>query len=164
MNLRDILHYNPETGEWTWIKGRPGVKVPQAGTLSKRWGYLQIQIDGKIYKAHRLAWVYMTGKWPKGDIDHINRNRADNRWANLREATRSQNNINAGQRKHNTSGLKGAFFRPDKKNRWQAKIGLNGKGVHLGYFLTKEEAHAAYLEAARKHYGEFANSPSDAVN
>lgn len=164
MNLKDFLHYDPETGHWAWLVSGRGTRSPRAGTVGK-WGYIVIQFNGKLYRAHRLAWFYMTGEWPKEDIDHINRIKDDNRWCNLREASRSQNNINSGMRKHNTSGLKGVFYRSDRPKKWQAKIGLNGRGKHLGYFNTKEEAHAAYLAAARANYGDFLpDSPTDAVN
>lgn len=157
MNLKDALHYDPETGHWTWLVrmgSRAGVGTI-AGTKD-RLGYIQIKFNGKLYKGHRLAWFYVTGEWPKEELDHINRNPSDNRWCNLREASRTQNNRNTGNRKHNTSGLRGAFFCPNRKKKWDARIGLNGKSVYLGSFNTKEEAHAAYLAAARANYGEFA--------
>ena len=158
--LRRLVNYDCQTGVFTWKARAENYATSQrfAGKKSgcpSKSGYLRMMVNGKLYYCHRLAWLYMTGRWPKADIDHINRNRSDNRWCNLREASRSQNNVNAGMRKNNTSGLKGAFFCQDKKKQWQAKIGLNGKGKHLGYFNTKEEAHAAYLAAARATYGEF---------
>lgn len=171
MNLRDFLHYNPETGEWIWlVKKGTRVRVGAKAGSPHKDGYIAIQIDGKKHLAHRLAWLYMTSLWPKHQIDHKNRNRADNRWSNLREANGSQNNANSKLNKNNKSGIKGVFWRQDH-NKWQAYINTGGKRIHLGCFLTKEEAHAAYSVAAREYFGEFANpavleseSPSDAVN
>lgn len=88
--LKSILHYDPETGILSWKVDRRRVKIGQiAGYLCL--GYVAIGIDGKLYKGHRLAWLYMTGEWPKDEIDHINRTKHDNRWVNLREATKEQN-------------------------------------------------------------------------
>ncbi|CAH0532169.1 Phage HNH homing endonuclease (ACLAME 27) [Ralstonia phage UAM5] len=101
--------------------------------------------------AHRLAWLYMTGKWPEQFIDHANMNKGDNRWGNLREANKSQNNANQPAR--TTSGLKGAYW-SNASMSWQAKINKR----YLGSYGTAEEAHAAYMEAARERFGEFARA------
>lgn len=153
--LHDLMRYDPETGHFTRLvkcgKERRGAI---AGTTNKN-GYCNIMIGGRLYRAHRLAWFYMTGEWPKGDVDHKNRDRLDNRWENLREATRSQNNANRpGGRPH---GLKGAFFYK-ARGRWMSKIDVNRKQIYLGYYDTAEEAHAAYMAAAVHYFGDFARA------
>lgn len=97
----------------------------------------------------------MTGEWPADMIDHKNRDRTDNRWENLREATRSQNNAN--RRASSTHGFKGATFNR-RQGRWMAQTKVNGKRVYLGYYDTPEEAHAAYVAAAERYFGEFARA------
>jgi len=157
--LTSILTYSPETGEFQWAAPRPKVKVGQkAGYLKKNKGYIYIEIDGKSYSAHRLAWFYVTGNMPIDQIDHINRNKSDNRFENLREATRGQNRANS--KSTNKHGLKGVRLLPWMKNAgkcWQAEITHNKKVIYLGCFATKEEAHLAYCDAARKLHGDFFN-------
>jgi len=146
--LRELLHYDPDTGVFTWIK-TAAHRVPAgtvAGALSNK-GYLRIQIDRKIYPAHRLAWLYVHGTWPRGFVDHINRNRVDNRISNLRDVNASQNVRNCGLRATNTSGYKGVSYWTERK-KWAAQIRLNGKNKLLGMFATPEEASAAYKKAA----------------
>ena len=145
--LRSELNYDPETGKFTWKK--------EAGTITGH-GYRYIRVNQKMMLAHRMAWLMFYGTEPDGLVDHINGNRLDNRIVNLRIATYSQNAANAKRHSRNTSGLKGASYMP-KKRKWQASITVQNKQTHLGTFATKDEAHAAYLEAARKHQGEFAN-------
>jgi len=124
-----------------------------AGTFS--YGYRQIMIDYRLYLAHRLAWLYQTGAWPPDQIDHIDCDKGNNRFANLRLATNSQNQQNRGVRSDNTSGHKGVcWHRRDRK--WSARIRHNGKTMHLGYFDTIEQASAAYASASLKYHGGFA--------
>ena len=151
--LRALLDYNPETGEFTWISGRRQGKRQgkRAGCADGR-GYLRIEIDGRHYRGHRLAWLHVFGKWPDGDLDHANGDRADNRISNLRSATRSQNAANMRRRRINTSGLKGVSFH---RGKWQARITKHGKARHLGSFPTAAHAHAAYCAAAREVHGAF---------
>lgn len=154
--LKKLLHYEPETGRWTWLVTK--TNSTPAGSLAgaKRLdNYIHIRIDGKFYYAHRLAWFYMTGEWPKAHIDHLDGNPSDNRWANLREATRSQNLANARKPKTNTSGFKGVFWH-NAGQRWCSQITAEGKHIHLGLFSSKEDAHKAYAEAAIRYHGEFA--------
>jgi hypothetical protein len=154
--LRRLLHYDPETGVFRW-KCQPcnRVKIGQeAGTGSN--GYSLIRISGKCFKAHRLAWLYMTGEWPKEFIDHINGVRSDNRFANLREATQAENKRNIGKLRNNTSGFKGVYFNK-LFNRWQARVMAAGKSIYLGSFMTPEEAHTAYCDGARRYHEEFAH-------
>ena len=140
--LIDILQYDPNTGEFRWkvdcsTKCRKGAI---AGSYTGH-GYRRIRIDKKEYRAHRLAWLYMTGNWPKDQLDHINGIRDDNCWTNLREASHSENAQNR----------KCAGVTLDKRhNKWQAKIGIGKKYKHIGLYTTKEEAHAAYLEAKKQ--------------
>lgn len=125
-----------------------------AGTLDSRM-YRHIRIDGRLYKAHRLVWLHATGTWPAAQIDHVNGNPGDNSFANLREATSSDNCHNCKRPCNNTSGFKGvSFYLPT--GRWVAKIQFDGRTRHLGYFDTPEAAHTAYCEAARELHGAFA--------
>jgi len=110
----------------------------------------------KRYLQHRLVWLYVHGRWPKDQIDHINGNRSDNRLCNLREATCSQNLMNARAHSHNTSGLKGAC--KHEPGYWSSVIRVNGKNKYLGRFKSPEEAHAVYASAAKKYFGEFARA------
>jgi hypothetical protein len=155
--LRELLIFVPETGLFYWKVDRPPVRAGVvAGGLNGR-GYIQICIDKHLYLAHRLAWLYMTGEWPPADIDHENLNRSDNRWTNLRDATRSQNGANQGIRSDNTSGFKGVFWCTTRK-RWLATLNIDGKQKTLGRFDTPEAAADAYAAAARKHFGEFSRT------
>lgn len=148
--LRDVLYYNPKTGEFHWLV-KPASRVHignRAGSRETERGYWVIGIAGKLYKAHRLAWLYVYGVFPK-HLDHINRNPTDNRIKNLREATKLQNSGNSKTRR---AGLKGAYWhKPDRK--WTSAVA----GKWLGNFNTEQEAHAAYCKAAKKVYGEFFN-------
>ena len=142
--LKEKLEYNPETGIFTWLINK------KIGYLDKD-GYLIITIKCKHYRAHRLAWLYMTGSWPVNQIDHIDRNRINNIFENLRDVTNTQNHWNEGYSKNNTSGYKGVYwYKPYKK--WKAQISVNGKHIHLGYFDIPEEAAKAYREAKEKYH------------
>lgn len=153
--LKSLVRYSPETGIFTRLVARSNrVKVGETVGRKNDQGYLTVNIDGFHYRLHRLAWFYVTGRWPVGDIDHINGDRSDNRWKNLREATRSQNmaNMNGGKGR---SGIKGVAWNSARK-LWQAQIVVNGKCIYLGLFSGKEDAAAARREAAFKHHGSFA--------
>ena len=142
--LKELLDYNPETGDFTWRKttgGRLGGTV--AGAIAKNAGYTQIRVDRRKYFAHRLAFLWMTGEWPEDMVDHINRNRADNRWCNLREANRSLNNLNNGAKGY-------CWIAKDKK--FMAKV----SGRYIGSFDTEHEARQAYLAAKRERMMEAA--------
>lgn len=156
--LRHLLSYDPESGLFTWKNPQSNrVNVGQvAGTVSGNSnGYVQISIDGKLYHSHRLAWLYMTGEWPADQIDHANRNRSDNRWSNLRAATRSQNAMNSFHA-NNTSGRKGVNWHK-KTGKWVAKISVDCKTHHLGYYNDIEDAAVAYKNIARILHGKFNN-------
>lgn len=129
------------------------MNVP-AGSIDAN-GYVGVGFRGRIYKAHRIAWLLVTGAWPASELDHINMCRRDNRWSNLRLATRSQNQRNSRRYKNNTSGHKGVSWHPQHK-QWYATIQINNKVVFLGLFTNKKKAGNAYRAAAKKYHGEFA--------
>jgi len=148
--LKSILNFNPETGVFTWLI-KPSAKVKEndiAGYFSKK-GYVRITINNECYPAHRLVWLYVHGYWPTNMIDHINHDKFDNRIANLREATASENGQN--QIKHhsrNKHGYLGVSFCNYHK-KYISQIVTNRKLKHLGLFDTPELAHSAYLKAKR---------------
>ncbi len=149
--LRSVLHYDQETGIFTWkVRTSNSVKVGDAAGCPNGAGYLQITVQSRLYLAHRLAWLHTHGEWPKEQLDHINRNRSDNRIANLREVTHKQNLQNAGKYSNNTSGYPGVSWNK-RISKWRARIKHNYKYIHLGYFTTIEEAIAA-RKAAEKLY------------
>lgn len=153
--LREVLDYDPETGVFKWkVAVARRVKIgDEAGNIKN--GYLEIECEGTRAYAHRLAWLWMTGKWPPQCIDHINLVRIDNRFSNLRLATFKDNAGNRLPNRNNKSGMKGIFYRADRR-KWAAHIYINGRSTHLGHFGTAEEARAAYKEAAERHFGSFA--------
>lgn len=157
--LRQHLQYVPETGEFWWLIRRHKRRLDrQAGTIVTVGKSPQtvraITIDGQRYYAHVLAWVWMTGHWPKTTIDHWDQDTLNNRWSNLRQATRSEQNMN---RRPARPGLTGASFHKPS-GLWQAYIKQGGKRTQLGYFKTAEEAHEAYRQAAIDRFGQFAHT------
>ena len=165
--VRAALEYDRETGVFTW-KHRPDMSPQWNGRWAdKRAGsvrtqrasggmrYETIAVNAKRYRAHRLAWLHVHGKWPEGELDHINRDGTDNRLCNLRPASRAENQANARPPRTNTIGLKGVRRH---RRRFVAQIGYGGRMHYLGIFATAEEAHEAYMNAAREHHGEFARS------
>jgi len=155
--LRELLSYDPDTGLFHWRrqKGRASAG-DKAGRFSFTHGYIDIGIDGCLYRAHRLAWLYIYGKWPT-EMDHINGVRNDNRLVNLRQCTVSENRSNRGASPRNTSGFKGVSKRAND-GKWIAQIKKNGKVTWLGSFDDPAEAHAAYCKAAKVIHGEFART------
>lgn len=152
---RHLFSYDPETGHIFRTKCRGGVRADiRAGTVTAN-GYRKITFMGRLYREHRLAWWLHYGRWPDGDIDHINGVRDDNRIANLREATRSQNMGNTGKRRTNKVGAKGVV---QVGNRFGAWITEGGNSRYLGLFATVKEASARYEAEAQKLFGEFAQS------
>lgn len=156
--LQELLHYDPETGVFTRLVATSNrVKVGDVAGFTDANGYTIIRVESRPYKAHRLAWLYMNGTWPTHDIDHIDTTRSNNTAVNLREATRSENNGNRSLNSNNKTGIKGVTFIP-RYNKYAARIRVKGRGKHLGYFTTKEEAAAAYATAAKEYFGEFART------
>lgn len=149
--LREIVSFDPDTGKFVYLT-RTAARVragDDAGWLNRTSGYRQISIDCRQYQAHRLAWLWMTGEWPGVEVDHRNGNRSDNCWSNLRLATHQGNAENRRRaRRGSTSGLLGV--RLVRSGRWNARICVNGRPMHLGTHDTPEAAHAAYVSAKRR--------------
>jgi hypothetical protein len=150
-DLRQLLHYNPDTGVFTWIaRAAKAVHVGDVAGSPDKFGYITIGVKKKIYKAHRLAWLYSYGAWPDGLIDHINGRKGDNRLCNLRVVDLSGNTQNIRRpNRRNKSGFLGVIW---FQNKWRASITINRKTYRIGDYATPEEAHQAYLEAKRKHH------------
>jgi hypothetical protein len=147
---RRLLHYDPDTGVLLRLisTSRNARAGDVAGSVGSK-GYLAVKLDGRRYQTHRIIWLWMKGEWPKADIDHINGDRTDNRWCNLREATNSQNQANRPRPANNRSGSKGISW-CKRNGKWEAGIKR-----HLGWFDTPGSAALAYAIAAEKYFGEF---------
>lgn len=149
--LKSLLSYDKETGGFVWIgsKNRKVKNGSLAGSIDSS-GHSQIKVEKRSYSAHRLAWLYVYGEWPKMQIDHINGNRTDNRIANLRDVSasiNSQNKRNATS-SNKSSGLLGTHWHR-AANKWAATIKTCGITKHIGLFESKEDAHKAYLHVKR---------------
>ena len=156
--VREFLEYDPPTGKFTWRK-RTSNRIAVGGVAGVKAanGYTYITLDNYKLLAHRVAWLYVYGEWPEGQIDHINRDRSDNRLSNLRLASMSENVCNGTLRSTNTSGFRGVSLDKRKtKKKWLAQIVKDGKQHGLGYYATKEEAYDAYRRAAIELHGKFA--------
>lgn len=164
--VRELLHYDPETGVFTWLPRR--LEFFSKEMYAKTWntqfagkearglsnGYLSIRVLNRAYWSHRLAWLYVHGQWPEGVVDHINGNRLDNRISNLRDVNDAINaqNIRTAPKKGSKTPL-GVFFNQRKVLRkFSASINICGRTKHLGYFDTETDAHNAYLIAKRQHH------------
>lgn len=150
-----VLEYDCNSGLFTWLRpqARRNKKGMIAGCLDKS-GYWHIQLFGKTFLAHRLAWLYVTGNWPENQIDHIDRNRSNNSFLNLRAATNSQNCRNSKINSLNTSGIKGVHWN-FKMKKWQAYVYVENKKIHVGTFDSIELANSAVIKARNKHHKEF---------
>lgn len=148
--LFEWLSYSPETGKFTWLK-RPSnrVKVGDIAGTKMTLGCISISIKNQSFTGHRLAWYYMTGDIPDKEIDHINMVRDDNRWENLRIATKKQNTENRVIISSNTSGFTGVYW-VGKYGKWLAKIVHNQKQYHIGYFDNKIDAARARAKAEKE--------------
>ncbi len=155
--LRECLSYDSNTGVFTWLLSGAGWVRPGDVAGWESHGYRRIHIDKKYYYAHRIAWFYIHGEWPKEQIDHIDGDRCNNRIVNLRAATNSENAYNKKMTRRNTSGHKGVYFHKAAK-KWTAMIRSKSGHIYLGLYKTKELAHAAYADAAMKYHGEFART------
>lgn len=154
VELRELLHYQPETGVFTRLVAHGRYKVGDVAGSLHHTGYIRVKVLDREYKAHRLAWLYVTGAWPAVEVDHDNRIRADNRWTNLRLATRLENSRNRPKHKNNKSGFKGVCWVP-RSSRWRAQCRIMGKRHHLGNYVEKQDAIDAYQAFAKLHHGEF---------
>lgn len=153
--LRELLDYNPETGEFTWKVTRRGRAA--AGSVAGSPignGYIRVHVDGRKYRAHRLAFFYMTGEWPKDEVDHKDLNKSNNAWDNLRESTHTQNMQNRPA--WGSVPLKGV--RLHECGKYEAKIVISKKQHIIGYFSTPEAAHDAYCVASNENFDEFARA------
>jgi hypothetical protein len=149
--LNEVFVYQRDTGFLLWKRDRIKVKAGQrAGCLHKISGYRFVYVGGKSHKEHKLIWLMETGSFPAKDLDHVNRVRDDNRWRNLREATRSQNCANAKIRKDNKSGVRGVCWIACR-GKWMARF----RRTFLGLFDSKDVAIAVYQQAARAAFGKF---------
>ena len=159
--LRQVLTYEPETGIFRWSvktskRIMPGEIAGSVHHQANNYSRRVIRVDGQLYSAHRLAWLYVHGQWPEHDIDHKNGDSLDNRLSNLRAATRTQNMANKKIAKHNSTGVKGVQF-ISSSGRYRAVIRVARKNCHIGCFATKEEAGAAYFAKAKEVFGEYAS-------
>jgi hypothetical protein len=150
--LKELLTYDPETGVFVWVTRPNGLRRNGnlAGT-NHHTGYRHIQIEKKLYASHCLAWLFMMGQFPPDEIDHINMDKKDSRFVNLRAVTRGENEQNRYKPLNNTSGFKSVSYHKRTK-KWQASIGLNGVLKYLGIFSTPEDASSAYLAAQRIYH------------
>jgi hypothetical protein len=151
--LRELLHYDPETGVFTWsVRTSNRIKVGDVAGSGASRGCLQIAVEGRLYLAHRLAWLYVYGCWPVHAIDHRDGNPSNNRIENLRDVLPSVNSQNM-RRSHrdNKTGLLGVAW-DNRRGKWIARITASGKRMHLGYFDSAENASVAYLRAKEIHH------------
>lgn len=152
--LREWLSYDPATGKFRWIKRRLGCRKRQHAGYRDPSGYLTIRLLGRLYRANRLAWLYMVGEWPEFLVDHKDRDPSNNSWANLRPATSLENNQNKSKYK-GSSKFKGVYFDADQ-NRWVAQIRSKGETRFLGRYPIEDDAARAYDRMAAIEFGEFA--------
>lgn len=158
--VRALLHYEPSTGAFTWLVQRGRQKAGAVAGSIKTEGYREIGVAGRLYYAHRLAWLWVHGRWPTDQLDHINGVESDNRLANLRECTNAENCQNLGRRKNNTSGVTGVYWNEDRA-KWQAQIRDGGRIRALGRFPSIDAAERAYLDAKQSSH-QFQPTPRQA--
>jgi hypothetical protein len=132
------------------------VKVGTTAGYVDRAGYCRVGVDGYNFLAHRLAFFYIEGVWPANEIDHVDRCRTNNKWINLREATRSENMFNVGKRKNNTSGVKGVYWNKEK-NKFQAQATVGGRQVYIGRYDSLDDAKRAFEKYVTPIHGEYLN-------
>lgn len=149
--FRSRISYDPSSGKFHWIKARRSHLVGSEAGYKNGAGYIVITFDGTAYLGHRLAWFYVHGVWPR-EIDHIDRNRTNNRLSNLRDCTRTQNQLNRAPR----GALRVKGITRAKGWGFQAQISDGNRTRYIGAFKTIEAAHQAYMEEARRIHGDFA--------
>lgn len=154
--LKEILHYDPLSGNFTWlvIPCNP-IKVGDRAGSKNADGYIVIGVDGIPTYAHRLAWLWMTGEWPTLAVDHESRRKGDNAWSNLRLATGPENAVNSKVRSDSISGVKGVRWDAERL-KWRAHIGHGKKQLFLGRFTEQNDAVNARKAAEKDLYGNFA--------
>jgi hypothetical protein len=155
--LREVLAYDLTTGVFTWRRNVYRAKAGQEAGGKRSDGYLIITINQHSYRVHRLAWFYVYGEWPCGELDHINGNPSDNRIANLRVASRRDNVANTRRKCSSGNMLKGVTPARDGV-RYKAQIRLQGKNTYIGIYDSELAAHRAYCDAAEKEFGAFARA------
>jgi len=155
--LREVLHYDPATGVFRWISNMRHAKAGCVAGCKTKQGYWQIKIDGRVYRAHRLVWLYIKGEWPGPMMDHEKGGGLRNELENLRPCTGTQNNGNIAKHVRNKSGFKGVY-KNGKWSTWVARIGPQKRRQFLGCFADPRSAAAAYDAAAVRLFGEFART------
>lgn len=154
--IRKFFIYDSKTGVFKNRIDRGHQEKGKIAGWKDRQGYLVIELGKKVYRLHRLAFLYVTGKLPKYLVDHRDRDKSNNRWSNLREATKSQNGVNCKLSKKNTSGIKGVSY--DKNTgKWVVHMRINKKTKYFGEFCDINEAAKVRKKAVLEFYGEFAN-------
>ena len=159
--LKELLHYDPETGIFTFRINRNRFKAGELAGYINDQGYLKLAVDGKEYRASRLAFLYMEGYTPEYEVDHINRDRNDDRWCNLRHVSRQCNARNIGIRSDNKSGIMGICWRKDT-NQWKSYISIDGKLINITHSNKLIDAVKARLEAEKKYNFQNCNTTSSA--
>ncbi len=154
--LREILHYDPDTGVWTWLVALSSTRGigSIAGTVSVH-GYRIITYRGEKYRSGKLAWLYMTGEWPTQEIDHDDRDKLNDRWGNLFDRSRSQNALNRDLQSNNFSGTRGIHF-DTVRGKWNVQVKKDNVTHYIGRYDDYDEAVAARDEAASRLHGSFA--------
>lgn len=146
------LSYSPDTGEFWWLSSGKGRLLDRPAGCNSSNGYVRIYLYGRMHQAHRLAWLYMTGEWPEKMIDHVNGDKLDNRWENLRHVQRFVNGQNRKRaNKNSSSGLLGAHKHGNDR-RWTSSISTPNGVKFLGFFESANDAHKAYVLAKRKEH------------
>jgi len=154
--LQQLLRYDPDTGEFRWrVQKRANHRAGDIAGCRMRSEYWSIHIDGRCYRAHQLAWLYVQGEWGRPLIDHRDGDPMNNRWRNLRLASHGDNAANRPRLRNNTSGYKGVSF-DRRRGRWMAQITHRGRRYCIGRYKTAQDAHSAYVAKARELFGEFA--------
>ena len=151
--LKQVFHYNPKSGLFTRLRNSKRYKIGETAGCITKVGYVIIRIDGLLYPAHRLAWLYMYGDYEK-ILDHKDMCKSNNKIDNLRLANKSENGFNRHKPFNNTSGFKGVTWCAHA-SKWRAKTKYKNKHIHLGLFITKELAYEAYVNFAKINHGEY---------